>query len=72
MMVAPQVEHIPERLAETVERYTPRMPSMAYFGMALGAVALLLWSVFGMYIAFTDDRAASLRWRRTDLHPPGV
>lgn len=63
---------IPGRLTETVERYTPRMPSMAYLGIAVGAMTLALWAMIGVYLQFTDYRASADRWRRGDMHPPGV
>ena len=40
---------VPERLTETIEQYTPRVPSALYFGVALGAIAMLLWSLMGGY-----------------------
>ncbi|HEV8308318.1 MAG TPA: hypothetical protein VGW35_11685 [Methylomirabilota bacterium] len=63
---------IPERLTETVERYTPRMPSTAYLGIALGAMTLALWAMIGAYLRFSDYHASADRWRRGDMHPPGV
>lgn len=73
MEVARQMEQlIPERVVESVERFTPRMPSTVYYGIAVGAIALLLWSVLGMYRDFSDYHAQSLRWRQAGPHPPGV
>jgi hypothetical protein len=73
MEIAGKVERlIPDRVAESVERFTPRMPSSVYFGIAVGAMALLLWSILGMYVDFSDQRAQALRWRRAGPHPPGV
>jgi hypothetical protein len=62
---------VPERLTETIEQYTPRVPSAVYFGVALGAMAMLLWSLIGVYMQLTDYRAASPaeRLRRGDFRP---
>jgi hypothetical protein len=67
----PAEQMVPQRLTETMEQYTPRVPSALYFGVALGAVAVLLWSLMGVYMQLTSYRAASPaeRLRRGDFRP---
>lgn len=62
---------VPEGVRETVEHYTPSVPASVYFGVALGAMALMLWALMGVYMQLTDYRASSPaeRLRRGDFRP---
>jgi hypothetical protein len=62
---------VPEAVRETVEQYTPNLSASTYFGIALGAMALMLWALMGVYTHVTDYRASSPaeRLRRGDFQP---
>jgi hypothetical protein len=65
-------QFVPEGVTQTLEPYTPRISAPLYLGIALGAMAALLWSLIGVYMQLTDYRASSPaeRLRRGDFRAP--
>jgi len=65
---------VPESVTQAIESYTPRGPASVYLGLAVGAIAVLLWSLMGVYMELTDYRASSPaeRLRRGDFRPKRV